>query len=255
LDQVITSSPSNAERFQKLGCTPEKIITVGNLKCDVPLPEPLTEIEKNTLIQELGLNDPNCNNGQPLIVCGASTWNGEEEILFRILEELTEEGHQLRLLVVPRHMERRDEIKSQINGHNMSFHFRSEGRSKNSVQACIGDTTGELAIFLQISDLVFIGRSLPPHKGGQTPIEAGMLGKPIFFGPDMSNFREIAKSLLAHGVAEKVYDEPSLKTAIRELCLNKDLRRERGEKATQWLRSNQGATDRTLKALKGFIGS
>jgi hypothetical protein len=59
----------------------------------------------------------------------------------------------------------------------------------------VGDTTGELRKFTQLADVVFVGKSLAPHDGGQTPVEAAVLGKPLLHGPHMTNFREIIRTL------------------------------------------------------------
>ena len=59
----------------------------------------------------------------------------------------------------------------------------------------VADTTGELTRFTQLADLVYIGKSILPNTGGQSPIEAASLGKPIVYGPNMTNFSAICKSL------------------------------------------------------------
>jgi len=58
------------------------------------------------------------------------------------------------------------------------------------VDVAVADTTGELRDLTQFADVVFCGKSLPPHDGGQSPIEATSLGKPLLFGPHMTNFRK-----------------------------------------------------------------
>lgn len=252
LTLVVASSEGNAERFRELGCSSDKVYSVGNLKCDVPIPELLSTETKNKLARELGIPERAPGRNQSIVLCGASTWPGEESALFRICRRLLAEGIDIRLLITPRHMERREEIRSYLEDFELTYHFRSEGSASELVQVCVADTTGELTKFLQLSDIVFVGRSLPPHQGGQTPIEAGMLKKPILFGPDMSNFREIANSLERHGVAERVSGEQELETIIRKLCQQPGLRHKRGVKAEQWLEENRGATQRTLHILAPF---
>ncbi|MCZ6674013.1 MAG: 3-deoxy-D-manno-octulosonic acid transferase [Verrucomicrobia bacterium] len=253
LNRIVASSEWDAKRFRDLGCAPEDISCSGNLKCDVPLPTLLSESDQNELLNELGLPTKQTTLAHSLILCGASTWPGEEITLFRICQKLRKEGIDLRLLITPRHEERRNDIRSDLMNFSFNYHFRTEGPASQDVEVSIADTTGELTQFLQLSDIVFVGRSLPPHDGGQTPVEAGMLRKPILFGPGMSNFRQISKSLLEFGVAEQVADETALEDAIRKLCLQPELRLQQGEKADQWLQANQGATERTLKVLKNYL--
>lgn len=253
LDLVIASNERNAKRFRQLGCVREKIKVAGNLKCDIPIPDLLSEDERNTLANELGLPIKNSPDGKTTVLCGASTWTGEEATLFRISKQLRGEGIDLRIIVTPRHVERKKEIKADLQPFDLLSHFRSEGPAQNEVEICITDTTGELHKFLQLADLVFVGKSLPPHKGGQTPIEAGMLKKPILFGPGMSNFRDIANGLIQFGIATEVQDEQSLEKEIRELCQDARRRQKQSEKADDWLKATQGATDRTLQLLSDFL--
>jgi 3-deoxy-D-manno-octulosonic-acid transferase len=251
LDLVMASSENNGERFQALGVSKDKIVSVGNLKCDIPIPSKLSEEEKSILTKELGL-PTHSEAPDSIIVCGASTWNGEEAILARVCENLRKEGINLHMVITPRHAERRKEIERTLANFELSTHFRSRGKVTKDVQIAIADTTGELAKFIQISDIVFVGRSLPPHTGGQTPIEAAMLGKPVLFGPGMSNFRDIARGLLNSGIATQVEDEDALQHVIRELCLDPHLRIHQGLKVSAWLEENQGATERTYQLLKNF---
>jgi 3-deoxy-D-manno-octulosonic-acid transferase len=253
LDLVIASSERNAERFKRLGCANDNTKVAGNLKCDIPIPHLLSEEEGNSLRKELGLPSPSKRDSRTTILCGASTWAGEEAALFRICKQLRSEGIDLRLIVTPRHVERKKEIKTDLEAFDLSSHFRSEGPARIEVEISIADTTGELHKFLQLSDLVFVGKSLQPHKGGQTPIEAGMLKKPILFGPGMSNFRDIANGLIHFGIATEIKDEQALENAIRELCQHLSQRQKHSEKADEWLKVNQGATERTLQFLSDFL--
>jgi predicted nucleic acid-binding Zn finger protein len=85
----------------------------------------------------------------------------------------------------------------------LRFHFRSRGPAQSDVDVAVADTTGELRKLAQLADIVFVGKSLPPHTEGQTPVEAAALEKPILFGPGMSNFHWISRELLARGAARQ----------------------------------------------------
>lgn len=253
LNLVIATSEANGMRFRQFGIPTERIKISGNLKCDASMPELLSTEEKSRLSTELGLPDRNNGTNPRFIVCGASTWPGEELVLLQICKELREEGIHLHLLITPRHMERRNEIREDLTQFEFSFHFRSSGPAPGKVDVAIGDSTGELSNFIQLSDIVFVGKSLHPHTQGQTPIEAGMLKKPVLFGPGMSNFRDIARSLRKSGVAEKVENAIALKSAIQRLCQDKNPDNITGCKAEEWLKENQGATDRTMDAIMTLI--
>ena len=252
LDLILASSDSNATRFLDLGTRQENTKPVGNIKCDVPAPPPLGDGEAIALRKELGLPAASDKN-QTLILCGASTWKGEERSLITICEALQKNGIDLRLIITPRHVERRKDIEAELQNTSLKYHIRSRGSATEDVQIVIADTTGELTKFIQLSDLVFVGRSLPPHTGGQTPIEAGMLGKPTLFGPGMANFRDIARSLLNADIATQVEDEEALRITVEELCADPEKRQAKGRNAQAWLVANQGATQRTLEAIQKFM--
>ena len=178
--------------------------------------------------RELGLGDG-------LVIVGASTWAGEEAVLLELLRSARAAGLAVRLLIVPRHVERRAELVALLGASTWSYHFRSQGAASGDVDVAVGDTTGELRQFLQFADLVFVGRSLPPHAEGQTPIEAALLEKPVLFGPGMSNFREIADGMEAAGVALQANGPKELCAVGVALLGDADRRRRMTEAAHSWV--------------------
>ena len=253
LTKVLASDEKSKKRYVDLGVDPANVSITGNMKCDSPLPRALGNGEASQLLKELGFIPDDSSTGKPFVICGASTWPGEEEALLKIFLSLKIRRRDLRLLIVPRHMERREEIRKRLRNFPLPFHFRSEGLPLEPVEVHIGDTTGELVNFLQISHIVFVGRSLPPHTQGQTPIEAGLLQKPILFGPGMSNFEEIAQSLIDHGVAERVEDPARLEEKLQEWLVDPDLLQEKSKNAKGWMAAHGGAIARTLRGLEEFL--
>src|SRR5690606_39107359 len=105
---------------------------------------------------------------------------------------------------------------------------------------------GELRRLTQLAHVVFIGKSLPPHVAGQTPVEAAALQKPILFGPGMGNFRSIASDLLMRGAARQVADAGELAAATVDLLASSMRRAELAAAAAKWRADNVGAVGRTL---------
>ena len=241
ISRLLAGSEHDAERFRALGVSPERISTTGNLKLDVAI-APLAREERQQLQRELGL-------GEGFVLLGSSTWPGEEQALLQALRAARGRGLRCSLLIVPRHAERRPELERLIRDSGVSFHFRSHGAAPGEVDVAVGDTTGELRKFTQLADLVFIGKSLPPNEGGQTPVEAAALRKPILLGPRMSNFRPIARELLACGAAAEVADEFALASEAPALLADAPRRAAMAEAAGGWHRANAGAVERTLAVL------
>jgi 3-deoxy-D-manno-octulosonic-acid transferase len=157
-------------------------------------------------------------------------------------------------LLVPRHAERREELRGLLEKSGLSFHFRSAGAASGQVDVAVGDTTGELRKFTQLADLVFTGKSLAPHDGGQTPVEAAVLGKPVLHGPRMTNFRDIIRTLTEAGAVRKVETHSELIAAAVELLQDVAQREKLAAAAREWSEANRGATERTLAVIRAQLG-
>lgn len=240
--RLLPCSTQDETRFRELGVPAEKILTTGNIKLDVQIPL-LDETERADLRRHLGLPE-----GRLLL--GSSTWAGEEAALVGALQAARAAGHRCSLLLVPRHAERRSEIERVLRASGLRFHFRSRGTAPGEVDVAVGDTTGELRKLTQLADLVVVGKSLPPHTEGQTPVEAAALEKPILFGPGMSNFRLIAADLVQRGAAREVANAKALAAEVVALLGDEPRRAQLASAAAQWRRENSGAVARTLAVIR-----
>ncbi len=240
--RLLAGSAEDERRFAAIGVPPERLTTTGNIKLDVRIPL-LSDEERAGLRRELGLPDG-------LILLGSSTWPGEEAALLATLQAARAASVRCALLLVPRHAERRGEIERELAASGLRFHFRSHGVAPAEVDVAVGDTTGELRKFTQLADLVFVGKSLPPHGEGQTPVEAAALGKPILLGLGMSNFRVIARDLIGRGAAKTVHTPAELARTAVALLLDPVERERLAAGAAQWRRENAGAVERTLAVIR-----
>ena len=245
ISRFLTGSAEDAARFAALGVPAAKIIPTGNIKLDVQIPI-LTQEERVQLRRELGLVEP-------LVLLGSSTWPGEEEALVQAWRAARDAGVRCSLLIVPRHAERRDEIEHLLARAGVRMHLRSRGAAVGEVDVAVADTTGELRRLTQLADVVFVGKSLPPHSEGQTPVEAAALEKPIVFGRGMTNFREIARDLVGRGAAREVGDANELTLLLLELLRQAETRAVMAQAAAAWRRENGGALARTLVVLREEI--
>ena len=236
-------SEEDAARFCTLGVDPQRVAVTGNLKLDVSI-QPLDAVTRERLRRELGL--PEAEN----VVLGSSTWPGEEAALLQAWQALRQSGLACRLLLVPRHEERRDEVETLLRDAGVRYHLRSRGAAPAEVEVAVADTTGELRALTQLADVVFVGKSLPPHHEGQTPVEAAALGRPLLFGPQMTNFRVVARDLVAVGGAQTVTDAVTLQQAMERLLRDPEERSRRGAAAQRWQQASQGALAQTVGHLR-----
>lgn len=246
IDRLLPCSTQDESRFRELGYPAEKMQTTGNIKLDLRI-ERLEIDERACLRRELGLS------ADGLVLLGSSTWPGEELALLNAWQAARNSGVVCWLLIVPRHAERRAEIEQVVKGLDVPYHFRSRGPAPRRVDVVVADTTGELRRLTQLADVVFIGKSLPPNEGGQTPVEAAALEKPILLGPRMSNFRVITAELVAAGAALEVADHASLLRETNGLLTDRSRREAMAAAAGQWHRANAGAVDRTLAVIRAEL--
>lgn len=250
---VIAASEEDRRRFVELGAPEDRVRVSGNLKLDF-VPSPILDHSQlQSLRLDLGLFDPNQDAGPPLVLAGASTWPGEEEMLVRVWETLRSQNVFCRLLLVPRHAERGRELRRVLGVTGHAVHFRTDGPAKGPVDVVVADTTGEMVRLLQVADVVFVGKSMGSNRGGQNPIEAAALGKAVLFGPNMQNFHAVVRSMLDGGAAVQVRSEEELLIQVARLMSDSLARQELGEAARGWHEAGKGASQRTFAVLRGVL--
>ena len=92
-----------------------------------------------------------------------------------------------------------------------------------------------------------------PH-GGQNMLEPAALGKPVLFGPHITNFLTDVKLLIEADAAIQVRSCEELQREMLRLCRAAADRAEMGRRAVEVIRRNQGATARTLRLLTPLLG-
>ena len=94
-------------------------------------------------------------------------------------------------IIIPRHIERVQSIKSDLEKLNLKVQtFNSGEKISPDIDIYIVDTYGKTKSFYHHCKNVFLGGSLINH-GGQNPLEAARYGCNILHGPNVSNFYEI----------------------------------------------------------------
>jgi 3-deoxy-D-manno-octulosonic-acid transferase len=114
------------------------------------------------------------------------------------------------------------------------------------------DTFGQLPQYYGLADVAFVGGSLIRH-GGQNPLEAASLGKPVIFGPSMHNFAEIASQLLKYQAAQQLSGGAQLNQVLQELLTDRRAAQAMGRRAQELVERSRGTTRRTLEALAPLL--
>ena len=244
---VGVQNEADAARLRELGCRPEVIQVVGNLKFDAARLEEKQPLNVPQLLRRLTVPE-----GAPVIVAG-STHAGEEALLAEQFLRLRARFPDLFLVLVPRHFERSRQVGKELEERGVPFVYRSEITASSKfapgkTQCLLVNTTGELKYFYEHATVVFVGKSLTA-AGGQNPIEPAELGKAMVFGPNMQNFAEIVGKFVAQNGAVQVRDAAELETTLGDLLADEARRTELGRNALQVVRANEGAVGRTVEMI------
>ena len=243
-DLFLAQTEDDAARLQGIGAAPELVLVTGNLKFDVPVP-PMPAIVKNleSVFREA--------NAGPILVCG-STVEGEEPLLARAFENVLASHPRAVMILAPRHPERFNEVAQLLEELGIRFWRRSLWSGDPMAGGVLlVDTVGELAAFYSLADIAFVGGSLVP-RGGHNIIEPAQYGVPIVVGNHTENFRDII-SLFQSRDAIRVVGPAEFPLTLLELIANEPERKALGRRAAEALKSQTGATQRSLTALEKLL--
>lgn len=238
---VAAQSQLDAQRYKSLGARPVSI--TGNLKVDTDAP-PCDEKEFSALKMQIG--------HRPTWVA-ASTHRGEEQAILAVHKDLVQKIPNILTVIVPRHPDRGDEVQEMIKKAGLSCSRRTAGQAITAeTQIYLGDTIGEMGMYLRLGSVAFVGRSLKA-SGGQNPLEPALTGVAILSGQNVHNFREAYRCLLKLGGARLVRDEEMLAANVAYLITNAQARSKMVEGASQALVELRGALERTKQKLDAYI--
>ncbi|HMP04836.1 MAG TPA: 3-deoxy-D-manno-octulosonic acid transferase [Lacipirellulaceae bacterium] len=275
VDLIAAQNEETAERFRQLGARPAAVHATGSLKFDGAQTDrnnPRTaELRR---LAGLGPDDP--------VILFGSTQAPEEEYALAAYRRLAPSRPGLRLILVPRHPERFDEVAALLDRSGVAWQRRSglapamhsiaanglpadeASPSEQTFNASPGsrdamhrrgaapillvDTIGELGAWWGAATVGFVGGSFG-SRGGQNMLEPAAYGAATCFGPNTWNFRDIVGQLLAVDGAAVVRDAEELEAFIRRALDDPSWAAALGTRARQLVLSQQGATRRTAALL------
>lgn len=244
LDLIVAQNDEYRQHYEALGAT--HVVTRGNIKYDgvnVNRQNPKTL----ALRERLGLR------ADDLVWVAGSTQDPEETLAIDIYRRAKITHPRLRLLLVPRHPERFDEVARLLERSGVPFVRRSAGTPVPPDAILLGDTMGELSALWGCAHLAYVGGSLDGKRGGQNMIEPSAYGSAVLFGPYTWNFKQTVADLLARGAALQVDDATALEEAVFRVLNDAALREQLGQAAREFVLSQQGATAKTLDALAALL--
>ena len=243
-------SETYAQRFEFLGIPRSNIAVTGNVKFDGASGNRHCD-EVNSRRELLGLTVSD------LVWVAGSTQSPEEELILRTFVELSPRFPQLKLILVPRHPERFDDVAKLIELTNQPWARRSESNSQHVGQSWkifLGDSVGELRWWWGLAQLGFVGGSFG-DRGGQNMIEPCAFGVATCFGPNTKNFADIVKLLLDDNACSQLHHPDELGPWLERMILSPADREIMAQSAIATCQMHRGASLRTWDHIERLLNS
>ena len=233
---IYTQSEDDWNKIIKIGAKPDKTQVMRNLKFD---------IQKNP-------NPINFDKGNFRVFIAGSTHKGEDEIILKAYKNLKNDFPDLKLLLAPRHLTRKDAVIDLINTYGFKYGLRSNNDNFSNNDIVLLDTLGELSRMYSISDVAFIGGSFN-NTGGHNPLEAVIYSKPVISGPSIKNFKDIYL-ILCKGCAAKIVNNGlELEEYAKKLLSDEELYNKTVKNSADIFNSQKGAKDFVISKIREFL--
>lgn len=244
---VLTQTDEDTLRFEVLGA--RSVERMGNIKYDLTV--------SDTLYQKV---EPLVAHRSPHSIywIAASTHEEEEEIVVEAYIKARRRAPHLKLILVPRHPERFQEVRYLLeeyaDAHDFKLSIRSEGdllTLNPNADIWLIDTLGELLLFYLFADIVTVGGSFVPI-GGHNILEPAYFAKPIIVGPHMEENRETLFNFLESRALIQV-DADQLAEVVVDFANDSSLRESYGAAAQKTMTQNQGAIEVVMAKLNELL--
>lgn len=244
IDLFLAQTSGDATRLQDIGARAERVQVTGNLKFDIPLPS-------SPAIVDILRKSMSARGAGPVLVCG-STVDGEESLLLKAFENVLVRHSAGVMILAPRHPERFPVVADLLEQMSIRFCRRSLWNGEPLTGGVfLLDTIGELAALYALADLAFVGGSLVA-RGGHNIIEPAQYGIATLVGNHTENFRDVV-SLFQSQDAVRIVGPAELPLVFLQLLANDAERKALGIRAAETVRSQLGATTRTVDQLQKLM--
>ena len=245
IDWVGAQSDDHAQRFISNGCDAKRVTVTGSVKFDG------VQTDRNNA-QTLELRrvaSAHRITKKDFVFVGGSTQLEEDLLLVGAYQRLRQTHPELRMILVPRHLQRVAQLCRELDSRNQRFALRSStDAAPNSDAILIVDVIGELSAWWGLADAGFVGGSMG-SRGGQSMIEPAGFGVPVCFGPNTTNFTSTVSALIENEAAEVVNNERQIETFMKWAIEMPGLAQAMGTRAQKVVAQNTGAAERTVSGI------
>lgn len=248
IDLIAAQNDEYARRFLDLGARSEAVCVTGSIKFDgASLDRDNSATRRLALLGGVVAEDR--------VFLAGSTQAPEEQAALDAFQTLAPRYPELRLILVPRHSERFEEVARLLDASGVRWQRRSQlerWSADPAIRVLLVDTIGELGAWWGMAHYAFVGGSLG-SRGGQNMIEPAAYGAAVAVGPNTQNFRDVVTLLEDCQAIDTVRNTQQLTEWLQRCLSDATYATERGGRAQDLVRRQTGATQRTVESLWPLI--
>lgn len=241
IDLFCVQSDLYLDRFASLGIALEKLVTTGNMKYDGDFPK-LSQVELISWQKKLGIH------ATDRVVVIGSSHSPEESQILSFLPKVWDQIPDLKVLLVPRHPERFNEVDALLQKSGIPFRRLSQNDAEKSAAVILIDAMGLLRQCYQLADVAIVCGSFTSKVGGHNILEPSWYGIPTLFGPEMFSQPDMVNLILEYRAGIQVTIE-ELPNMLIELLKDESRRKALSIGGLKLAADVCGATAKTLAVI------
>ena len=185
------------------------------------------------------------------IVAGSS-WQQDEEYLITSYINLKKKYPQLKLIIAPHEIDKRniDRLKNLLHQYQLSFNLFSENNDEYQHSILVINTIGLLSSIYQYGTVAFIGGGF--NNGIHNILEPMVYGLPVLFGSNYHKFNE-AFDALKIGAGFEVKSSEDIEQRLTQFLDNEKILQKSSEQAKSYVKEQAGATQKIVNEITHFI--
>jgi len=240
--KIIVQSTKDLQKFTQLGVT--NVLNFGNIKF----------AHKKLLVNDKNVSVLSKHMAGRRVIVFASTHLEDEKVLLNIIKPIKELHPNCYFILIPRHPERKNSIIKSCVKLNLSCSISSEQNIPIlSDDLYIVDQFGELGLFFSVAYISFIGGSF--KQGGHNLLEPAYFSNYILFGPNMSNYTNIANEMIDRRAAIQIKDQSDLLNKINYFLSKNGIKEAEiyQNNALEFVNNNKQILDNYLMVIEKYL--
>ena len=243
-DHIFTRSEEYVDRYRGTGVQLQDLTVIGDLKLENP---------RNPELIAKGQAWRKAWADESFTLLIASSVQAEEEILIQSCIELFKKVPNMRVIWVPRSPQRFEALSKKIKNAGIVSTNRSKVFNDISPinRLLVGDSIGEMDLYLGMADIVFVGASFN-NGGGHNIVEALSAGCPVVMGPSTHGIDEVAKDAASAGVFYSFAKPEEMTSFIIGISKSSQKLDQMRTASSTFCKMNVGASQLCYKVIKSL---